>query len=229
MSDLTLKATTRAQEESPRAIRREGNIPAILYGHKIENQMLNLPYNIFYNLYREAGENTLIDLAIDGKEPFKVIIHDVDRDEVSNKVRHVDLYQVKMDEKIETEIPIHFIGESPAVKEMGGVLLKQMDALPVKCLPNDLIKYVEVDLSNLKDLNDVVRVADITIPSTLEVLRDGDEAVTLVTAPREEKEPVEEEGVAEEAVLAAEGEEAKPEEGAEIPDDTSVKDQKKTD
>jgi large subunit ribosomal protein L25 len=92
-----------------------------------------------------------------------------------------------MTEKLETTIALKFIGESPAVVEAGGVLVKNLDEIEVKCLPSDLISEIEVDLSSLKKFGDVIKVTDLKIPSNIEVLNDPQLIVATVVEPREEE------------------------------------------
>jgi large subunit ribosomal protein L25 len=101
---------------------------------------------------------------------------------------HADFYQVRMTEKLETEIPLRFVGESPAVKDLEGNLITEKDALEIRCLPADLVPEFEVDLSLLKTFDDVIKVADVRVPKTIEVLHDADEVIALVTAPRSDEE-----------------------------------------
>lgn len=189
LQQLALTATVR-EKESPKILLRKGLIPAVLYGHNVSNINLALPVHEFMKVYHEAGENTLIDLTVSGRSPVKVLIHDVDHDVVSNAVRHIDFYQVNMTEKIEAEIPLHFVGEAPVVKEQSGTLVVQFDVLPVRCLPTDLIKSIDVDVSSLTEFDDAIHVKDIAIPEALEVLRDKDDVIVLAARPRAE-EPVE--------------------------------------
>jgi len=207
MTALTLTATKRDIKESTKKLRTHGIVPAVLYGHKVKNVNLALAYKDFTKIYREAGENILIDLEVAEQKPVKVLIHDVAQDVVTDKVIHVDFYQVRMDEPIHAEIPIHFMGEAPAVKELGGVLVKQLDHLPVKCLPNDLIKSIEVDLAVLSDFEKVIRVSDLSIPRNIEVLKTPDQVIVLVTPPRVEEKAEKEE----EAEVTEEGLEGAPE------------------
>ena len=110
----------------------------------------------------EAGRSVLIDLEIDG-EKRKVLIHDFQKHPLTNRFIHIDFYQVKMDEEIEANVEIVFVGEAPAVKELGGVLLKTMDEVLVRCLPADLPKEIKVDLSTLKTFDDRIFVKDLNI------------------------------------------------------------------
>lgn len=171
-------------------IRKSGFIPAVLYGHGIKNRSISVPVHTFSNIYKQAGENTLIDLTIGKESAQKVIIHDIQHDPLTEKLIHVDFYQVRMDEKITTEIPLKFIGESPAVKEHGAVLIKVRDAIQIECLPNDLIPEIHIDLSVLRTLEDNIRIKDVPLPKTIHVLDDPDESIALVTAQKVEEEPI---------------------------------------
>jgi|ETNmetMinimDraft_26_1059896.scaffolds.fasta_scaffold118431_1 large subunit ribosomal protein L25 len=210
MTDLLLEAKTRENTAKARVIRDSGLIPAVLYGHKTKNAHLTVPYSAFMKVYAEAGSNTLVDLKVSDGNPVKVLIHDIDHDVVSNKVSHIDFYQVRMDEKINAEIPVHFVGEAPVVKEMGGTLVTQIEAIPVKCLPKDLIKFVEVDLSSLVDFEKAIRIKDVSLSNELEIQKEENDVVASVSAPRVETEetPAEEEveeGATEEGAKPAEG------------------------
>ncbi len=191
----------------------QGFIPSVLYGHKVKNQNLSLKYSDFEKVLDQAGESTLIDLTIDNQKSVKVLIHDFDRDAVTHKVNHVDLYQVNMKEKIKTEIELVFVNESPAVKDLSAILIKALDKIEIECLPGDLISHVEIDLSSLKEFGDVIRVKDLSLPENITLLTESEAAVALVEEPREEEEIKEEEET--EGVEEVEVEGEKKEEGAE--------------
>lgn len=101
-------------------LRAQGIVPAVLYGHGIKNLLLSVPAKIFEKIYKEAGESTLIDLTVDGKNPRKVIVQDIQRDNLKGSITHIDFHEVKMTEKLTTEIPLKFIGDSKAVKNWAG-------------------------------------------------------------------------------------------------------------
>ncbi|PJE58421.1 MAG: 50S ribosomal protein L25, partial [Candidatus Portnoybacteria bacterium CG10_big_fil_rev_8_21_14_0_10_36_7] len=119
-----LKAKNRDLNSKLNALRRDGFVPAILYGHDVKNAPLSVSAKEFEEVLKQAGESTLVDLTIEDKKPVKILIHDVTRDPVSSDPIHIDFYQVNMKEKIKTQIALVFVGESLAVKEMGGVLVK---------------------------------------------------------------------------------------------------------
>lgn len=173
--------------------RKEDLIPAELYGHNIFNKHLVVNYKDFLKVFRSVGSNTIIKLKIEGDEKSEeknklvpVLIHNVQKDYINNKIIHIDFYQVRMDEKIRTRIPLEFIGESPAVKNYGGVLNKSMYEIEVESLPQNLPPSFKVFLNKLKELNQTLYVKDIDIPKEVRVLVDQDTPVVTVTIPKEE-------------------------------------------
>lgn len=201
MPTFKLAAKTRSEiGKKVKVLRRQGSLPAILYGHGTDPRPLTINLKDFNKIFADAGSNQLVDLEVDNKTPIKILIHDLQDHPVADDPVHVDLYQVKMTEKLETEIPLEFIGEAPAVKDLEGNLITEKDSLEVRCLPADLVAQFEVDISSLKTFDDVIRVNDIKIPQAIEVLNDPEEIIALVTAPRSEEELAEE--------LAPTGEEA---------------------
>jgi large subunit ribosomal protein L25 len=218
--NISLEAKTRTKTEN----KEEGkeNIPGILYGRGIENVMLWLDQKKFNSVYDEVGESTVFKIALDGKEDRNVLVKDIQKDVLTGEIRHVDFYQVRMDEEIEAEVELVFKGESPAVKEFGGILLKNMDSVDVKCLPGDLPPEIEVDISPLKTFEDYIYVKDLPISENVELLVDPETVVAMVSPPRTDEEMAELETEVKEDVTKVEGvvkeeapvegEEAKPEE-----------------
>ncbi|TSC53501.1 MAG: large subunit ribosomal protein L25 [Parcubacteria group bacterium LiPW_39] len=187
--------------------------PAVLYGHGIKSVNLSLNSQEFNRAFKEAGETSLLGLVIDGKK-HNVLIHDLARDPLSGAILHVDFFEVKMDEKIKTKVPLVFIGDSPAVKTEGGVLIKALQEVELEALPQDLPKEIEVDISGLKAFEDKVRVKDLKVSGSAKILLDPEDMVAAVVPPRSDKEleelgqkPVEEVGevkvVGEEEKVAA--------------------------
>jgi len=200
---IELKALTRKLED-----KKDNNyIPAVLYGAKIDNQNLKLGRIEFEKTFAIAGEASLIDLIIDGKEPVKVVVKTTQKHPVKDNIIHVDFYQVDMNKKITAEIILNFINEAPAVKELGAVLIKDMDTIEIECLPGDLINHIDVDLSTLKNMHDAIRLEDLNFPDTVEVLSKGSETIASVIEPRIEVEPEEAPSEAEGEEEAKEGEE----------------------
>lgn len=223
MENIALEAQERTiLGKKVKKIRNNGQIPAILYGHGIENQPLTLNLSVFNHVFKKAGVSSLVNLKIDDGKPFKVLFHEPSRDPRTNIITHVDIYKVKMSEKIKTEIPLEFINEAPAVTELEGNLIISKDAVEVECLPDALVPNIEVDLSTLATFDDNIHVSDINVPEKMEILDDPEELVATVSAPRSEEELAEDlaETTAEEeqaavAELAENPEEAEATEGTE--------------
>jgi large subunit ribosomal protein L25 len=210
-------------------LRSQGLIPAVLYGHGIKPENLAVAKNDFKKIFAEAGTSSLITLETEGKAPVKVLVHEPQVNPVSDEPIHIDFYKVRMDEKIKTEIPLEFVGESEAVKQLDGSLVTNRDNIEIECLPTDLIPSIEVDISTLKTFEDQISVKDIKVPEKIEVLTDKDEVIAFVEPPRseeelaeletptaaeEEKEAIEQMETEAERPEGEKGEEEMPEEGA---------------
>jgi large subunit ribosomal protein L25 len=192
-------------KEKARELRRKNYIPGIVYGSKSENKLIKVNREEFEKVFREIGESTLINLKIDSQEVGKVIINDYQVDPVDGNIIHFDLYQVRMDKKIIAKIHIKFVGEPPAVKNEGGVLVKSHDKLEIKCLPADLIHDLEVDISKLENVDDLIRIKDLKVSDRIEVLSDPEEVIVSIMPPRSEKEMEKLESEVEENIEGVEG------------------------
>jgi large subunit ribosomal protein L25 len=187
-----------------------------LYGHDVKKPIsLSVNYLEFKKIFDEVGESTMFELVIDGKERKNVLVKDVQYNPVSLNYDHIDLYQVKMTEKITANVELLFEGVSLAVKDAGGVLVKNIDEVEVEALPADLPKEIVVDISSLKTFEDVIKIDDLDIHSKAEILNEKDEIVATVSPPRSEEELKELDEEAEEKVEDVEGvEKEEPEEEA---------------
>ena len=197
MDNAALTVQVRDTDDKAKALRREGFIPAEYYGNGVENLSIQMDYQSFRRLYRQAGDNTVIDLNIEGKGAKKVLVHNVDYDPVSGNYMHVDFIHVNMNEEVTTHVPIVLEGLAPAVKELGGVLMQNLDQIEIRCLPAHLLHEITLNVESLVDFHSVLHVSDIKLPSTVELLTDPSVTVATVVAPREEEpETVEEVDVA---------------------------------
>lgn len=186
----SIKVKKRTKEEKPKKIRKEGQIPAVLYGPEVGNILLKLDLKDFKEVYKSAGETTLISLEFDDGKKYEALIHDWDTDPITGEFIHVDFFQPSLKEETEVEVPLKFVGESPAVKNFGGILVKEMTEIEVRGLPQNLPHEIEVDISKLKNIDDEIKVSDLKVPEGIKILRGGEEVVALVVAP--EKEEIEE-------------------------------------
>ncbi len=188
MAELKLAVTTREKVSSKvlERSRKEGRIPAVMYGHGSEAQMLWVNALAFSKTYAQAGGSSIISLDVEKGKPASVIIHALALDPMTNRVAHVDFFQVRMDEALETHVPLEFVGESPAVREMGGILVKTLEEVLISCLPKDLPHFLEVDLTLLTELEANVQIKDIKIPAGVKILTDELTTIALVETPRTE-------------------------------------------
>ncbi|MDD3487303.1 MAG: 50S ribosomal protein L25 [Candidatus Moranbacteria bacterium] len=200
--DITLDVNVR---EKSKPAESGSLVPGILYGRGIENVMVWVDRKKFNKLYDELGESTVFKLALDGSDERNVLVKDVQHNILDGETRHVDFYQVRMDEEIEAEVELVFEGESPAVKELGGILVKNIDAIQVKCLPGNLPPEVKVDISALKTFEDYIYVKDLPISDKVEVLVEPDTVVAMVSEPRTEEDLAELETEVKEDVTKVEG------------------------
>lgn len=187
--DLILKSKIRETVGSQiKKLRDSGFLPCVLYGKERKPVNLEVDQKEFLKINKVAGSSTLVKLVVGEEAPVKVLIHDLQFDPVKGNIIHADFYQVKMSEKLQTEIPLNFIGESLAVKDLQGNLITNKEELEVECLPDDLVSEIEVDISVLKTFDDMIHVKDIKVPEKITVLTDAEEVVALVEAPKSEAE-----------------------------------------
>lgn len=184
---LVLEAVKRESGIRPKAVRAAGRIPAVYYGQGRPSFSLQLDYQAFRKIFEQAGENTVIELSMDGKR-YPVLVHDVQLDPVTDNFAHIDFIHVDMQKEVITSVKINVVGEAPAVKNLGGILNILKKEIKIKCLPRDLIKSVDVDVSEIADFSTVVRVGDLKIPPVIQVLDKPDSAVATVVAVKAEEE-----------------------------------------
>jgi len=189
---LELKAESRKElGRKANTLRRKGFLPAVVYGEKVISQSISIPLRDFEKAYREAGESTILKLEVssDGKkENYNVLIHDIRNDPLKGNPIHADFYVVRMDKKITTDVPIKFIGESPAVKGEGGILVKVLQEVEVEALPADLPHELGIDVSRLAAIEDQLTVKDIVLPRGVEITNNPEDVIVLVEPPRSEEE-----------------------------------------
>lgn len=203
-----LEVQTRTEKKvNYKDLRKQGSVPAVVYGKKIENKNLIVPALELKKIYEEVGSSHLIDLKINGNESVKAIIKSIQKDPIKNTITHADFYLVNMQEKIEVETPLHFIGEPKAVKELGGVLIKSLESLLVRCLPDELLESIEVDLSVLNNFEAHIKVSDLKLPKSFELITQASALVASVVEPKViEEEKVEAKPAAETAKAVKSGE-----------------------
>lgn len=189
MDKIVISADSRNLEgKSAKNLLEEGIIPGVVYGHQIESLPIQVSRKDFIAVFNEAGESSLVTLKVGGEDFGNVIIKDYNVDPIKGEIIHFDLHKVKMTEKLTANVSISFIGESPAVKNEGGVLVTSQDEIEIRCLPKDLIQEIEIDLSKLEHVDDLIRIKDLQIPENVEVLDEEENVIVSVTPPRSEEE-----------------------------------------
>jgi len=196
MEQFELKAEKRTIiGKKVKGLRREGLIPAVLYGPKTEPIPIQCDERELQHVLARAGGTNMISVRI-GKahKPKMALARGVQRDVITGELYHVDFYQVVMTETVKTEVNIILSGEPPAVQQTEFMLLQGTDSVEVECLPGDLIHSIEVDVSTLLEFDDAIYVKDLQVPDNVTILTDGDELVAKVQRLRlAEEEEVEEE------------------------------------
>jgi len=204
MDKIVLALSTRTESGKANAkLRSAGITPGVVYGHGNDSEAISVPTKELTKAYQEAGGNKIIDAR-----QKNALIHDVQHHPLTGVLTHADFYLVRMDEKLTTNVPLHFVGESTAVYQLEGVLLTNMETVEVEALPAKLPENIEVDISILDDFEKAIHVSDLVAPEGVEILDDPEALIVRVEAPRTDEEIAEletdvtevlPEGVAEEA------------------------------
>ena len=160
--------------------RKQGRVPAEVYGQTEENIHLFVEKKDLDKIYRKAEESNLIDLEVDGADPITVLIKDIQRDPVTDEIIHLDFYKIKMGQELQTVVPLVFVGESKAVKELNGIFVKSLEEIEISCLPKDLISSIEVDINVLESFDVVIKVSDLKVPETIKILTDLEKNIATV-------------------------------------------------
>ena len=193
MEKVVLKAEKRdVIGKQVRALRREGKLPAVVYGRHIDPISIVLDARDASKTLGRATSSSLITIEVGGKQ-YPTLVRERQLDFIRNELIHVDFMAVSMTEKITASVGVHIVGESPAVKEYGAILVTNLTELEVECLANDLPERFTVDVSNLAEIGDGLYVRDIPAPANVEILTDPEEMIVVATAmAAEEEEEVEE-------------------------------------
>lgn len=192
-----IKLSAKIRKERGRKIKSNGNIPAVVYGPGVENVSVEIDSKEFQKVFKETGESSLIELQVEGeKEVRPVLIHEVQKNPVSDEIIHIDFFQASLKEEVEAKVPLVFEGASFAVKELGGTLVKHFSELEVKALPQNLPHEIKVSIESLKTFEDHVLIKDLILPLDVKATAKPDEIVASVSPPEKVEEelatPVEE-------------------------------------
>jgi large subunit ribosomal protein L25 len=202
MEKFVLQGTKRdVTGKQVKALRREGKLPAVIYGRHIEPLNITLDAHTAQKVLSKVTSSSLVTLVVDGKE-YPVLVREKQRDFIKGNLLHVDFLAVSLTEKLRATVRIEVTGVSPAVKDFNAVLVTNLDELEVECLPSDLPERFVVDISRLAQVGDAIHVRDVVVPESVRVLNDPDEVVVVATYAKEEEEAAAAgEGIAEPEVI----------------------------
>lgn len=201
MEKVVLKATKReVVGKQVKALRREGKLPAVIYGRHVEPVAVVLEAHSAGLALAKLTSSSLVTLDVDGKE-YPALVRERQRDYIKGELTHVDFLAVDLTETIRANVSVTLFGVSPAVKDYNGVLVQNLERLEVECLPTDLPERITLDISVLKQIGDSIRVHDVAaiLTEKVTVLNNPEDMIAVVTMPKEE---------ATEAAAGAPGEEA---------------------
>ncbi len=200
MEEIVINANRREiVGKRTKVLRREGILPAVMYGRHIETQPLSLDHNETSRILEGLSPSALIVLQVDGEQHY-VLVREKQRDVIRGSLLHVDFQDVLLTEKARSNVTIHLTGISPAVRDLGGILVQNLEQLDVEALPRDLPEYIDVDISALQEIGDAVYVRELHLLGEVDILAELDDLIVVVTLPAAEAE-VEEEEEAEEEIL----------------------------
>jgi large subunit ribosomal protein L25 len=175
-----------------RALRREGKLPAVIYGYGIEPISIVLDAHSASRILAKASSSTLVTIELGGTQ-YPTLVREKQLDFIRNELIHVDFLAVSMTEKITASVGIHLEGSAPAVREFNAIVVNNLTELEVECLPSDLPERFVVDISGLVEIGDGVYVKDVIPPANVEILNDPEEMIVVATALAEEEVEEEEE------------------------------------
>ena len=187
VQEQTLALSARTRTVTGKAVaqlRQLEKLPGVVYGHGRANVNVEVDLAQFEKVYAAAGRGSLINLSIDNGTVVPVVVQELSLNNLNDAMQHVDFYAVRMDEEITSEANLVFIGESPAVKTLGGTFIHNKDHITIKCLPSKLIKEITIDISSLATFTDAIKIKDLHVPEGVKIMDISDDIVATVNAPR---------------------------------------------
>jgi len=184
---IELAVEKRDSKKNPGAVRREGFLPAVVYGRSQKSTPIAVNAKEFEKVFKKAGESSVISLKGLGAAQ-DALIHEVDFDAVSGHPVHADFYAIEKGQTVTVSVPLEFVGTSAAVKDLGGILTKVMHELELECEPKDLPHAIEVDISKLETLESQIHVSDLKLPASAKISAAPEEVVAMISVAKEEVE-----------------------------------------
>ena len=210
MPDTYIAIAREVMGKKVNVLRNNGVIPANIYGRGIDSVPVQIQWPEARGMLNAHGRNVLIQIQIEGEsEARSVVIRDFTRDPVNGSLQHIDFFQVDLTRKIQADIPIQLVGESPAVHMYGGVLVQALELLHVEALPTEIPESIQVSVESLGELESSLTVGDIQVPKGVSILTAPDVGLAQIARPRVEQEVGElQEGVGIEEIVPLDGSEA---------------------
>ncbi len=166
-------------------ILKEGFLPGVLYGPDVDATNIKVSEKEFLKVFKKTGESELFKVSLNKKE-YLVLVKDIQRDIISDRIIHIDFYQPKLGQKMELTVPLKFIGEAPAERK-GGIVVKVMHEIEIECLPRQIPKEIEVDLSSLEGIDSVIKVKDLNFNEGVKPLASEDNIIVSIAEPEKEE------------------------------------------
>ncbi len=179
-----LDAKVRDMTKKAKTFRKENLIPSVCYGKGFESRNIQVEYQAFRKVFKEASTTQVLNLNVDGKK-LPVLIHQVDYNPVSDRFDHVDFLQIDMNIKVTATVPVEVVGVCPAVKNFGAIVTVVKQEVEVKCLPMDIPHEITVDVSTLENLGDSFHIKDLKLGDKVEILDDLEETLVSINAVEE--------------------------------------------
>ena len=195
MKEIVLKANRRELVgKQVNSIRRDGKLPGVIYGRHVQAIPIMLDLKETTRRLQGLPSSALVVVEVDGENHF-ALVREKQRNPIMGSLRHVDFQAISLTEKVRVNVPLRLVGEAPAVKDFGGILVTNIERVEVECLPRELPNNITVDVSSLNQIGSVLHVRDLVLPKGVILYADADEVIVVVTAPLAEE--VVEETVAE--------------------------------
>ncbi|KND48184.1 MAG: ribosomal protein L25, Ctc-form [Parcubacteria bacterium C7867-006] len=182
---INLEAQLRDKAVSLDILKKEAKMPAVFYGKKTESTPISVLKKDFIAVWKKAGESGVVTIKTE-KGTVDTLIQDVDVDPVTDIPRHADFYVFEKGKKVEVSVPLEFVGVSPAVKDLGGLLVKSLHDLKISADPQSIPHVIEVDISSLVDFSSQILASQVKLPAGVNLIENPDEVVASASAPREE-------------------------------------------
>jgi large subunit ribosomal protein L25 len=201
MESIELKATRRTViGKQVRALRREGKLPGVVYGHRIEPLAIVMDLRATSRTLSGLAPSALVTVDVDGEKHI-TLVREKQRNHITGQLTHVDFLAVSLEEKLRTNVYLSLIGVAPAIKTYSAIQVNGLDELEVECLPRDLPERIEIDLSGLDEIGTAIHVRDLKLSDKVKILTDPDAMIVLITAPEMEEEAAEVAGAAEPEII----------------------------